>query len=163
MGFTPTSLPHKASISAGKILRYTGMGTEMFSAVLFIMGEGGEGGYMTPHQGTGSADHALTHLFCGPLGSSDFPIPGPLSCHCSLPSLLSAEAHFPSPTISWKSFFPTLQTPRSSSDPQGLHSLDNSHMESSVMVLLYVCLSCFQSNRKLPESRDQGMSRGTLD
>ena len=41
------------------------MGTEMFSAVLFIMGEGGEGGYMTPHQGTGSADHALTHLFCG--------------------------------------------------------------------------------------------------
>lgn len=46
------------------------MGTKMFSAVLFIMGGGGEGGYMTPHQGTGSADCALTHLFYGPLCSS---------------------------------------------------------------------------------------------
>lgn len=27
------------------------MGTEMFSAVLLITGGGGEGGYMTPHQG----------------------------------------------------------------------------------------------------------------
>lgn len=86
-GLTQTSLPHKASISAGKIHRYTEMGTEMFSAVLFIMGEGGEGGCMTPHQGMGSADRDSSILWATLLFRLPHPRFSLLPLHTAPPAL----------------------------------------------------------------------------
>lgn len=58
------------------------MGTEMFSAVLFLMGGGGEGGCMTPHQGTGSADRDSSILWATLL----YRLPHPRSSLLPLPT-----------------------------------------------------------------------------
>lgn len=99
--------------------------------------------------------HSALCLSLSPL--LGYPVLSPAIACC--PPLLSAKSHPSSPTTSWKSSY---LPPRPPGPPLTLRILPTSvhRMESSVIFLYYVCLSCFN---QILSSQGWSVAEGALD